>query len=611
MVRYRFFLYAGLLPYLLGAAWAWAIAGTFDAPSSGAACPASCWPSSASRRSTNTSTRAWAPTACSIPPTCRRSPTACSGAGWSPSPRRSPSGVYLALHVGWPIIVFALLGGMAAIFYEAPPIRWSYRGLGELVIALSYGPWMVLGSLYLHTRALSWARVRGIARAGAAHHVARGRQRDPRLSPGPPRRQAQPRRAPRPRAAASCSTSRWPRRHWPSSPSARSPACFPSACLAALARAAAARRERAAARAARTRRRAQFVPAIRSIVACYAAGGDAVHRSACSCTGCATDASHRQLRRAALRVVAAHARLRPRLPALLHRFGAGQAPAPTSSTPTKRCAWPTRSCEAACRTSCCAAASRSSCRTSSTSPKRLGRAGIDLKIETNGQQLRRRDRARGSPRLPIRSIQVSLDGDTQEVYERQRPGASLAKAHAACRAVRDAGLPLEVTFAPTRINIHEARSGHRARPRARGVPLQLRQADAPRDGRAPVEQARADARRSIASSATTLARAARILEPPMELCYVPWSIEDGLARCAGGTAGDAAGASQRLGQGGGGASRTSAPICGARRSRRPGRRTARPGANEATRAAMRRAIDDESSHAAGEHAGSWMPVVHV
>jgi len=31
MVRYRFFLYAGLLPYLLGAAWAWAIAGTFDA----------------------------------------------------------------------------------------------------------------------------------------------------------------------------------------------------------------------------------------------------------------------------------------------------------------------------------------------------------------------------------------------------------------------------------------------------------------------------------------------------------------------------------------------------------------------------------------------------
>jgi len=32
MVRYRFFLYAGLLPYLLGATWAYAIAGRFDTP---------------------------------------------------------------------------------------------------------------------------------------------------------------------------------------------------------------------------------------------------------------------------------------------------------------------------------------------------------------------------------------------------------------------------------------------------------------------------------------------------------------------------------------------------------------------------------------------------
>ena len=32
LVRYRFFLYAGLLPYLLGAAWAYAMEGAFDAP---------------------------------------------------------------------------------------------------------------------------------------------------------------------------------------------------------------------------------------------------------------------------------------------------------------------------------------------------------------------------------------------------------------------------------------------------------------------------------------------------------------------------------------------------------------------------------------------------
>src|SRR4051812_24988761 len=32
MVRYRFFLYAGLLPYGLGAAWAYTTTGTLDAP---------------------------------------------------------------------------------------------------------------------------------------------------------------------------------------------------------------------------------------------------------------------------------------------------------------------------------------------------------------------------------------------------------------------------------------------------------------------------------------------------------------------------------------------------------------------------------------------------
>jgi 1,4-dihydroxy-2-naphthoate octaprenyltransferase len=65
-------------------------------------------------------------------------------------------GIYLTYRGGWPILAFALAGGLAAIFYVAPPIRWAYRGLGETVIALSYGPWMVLGSFYLHTGALSW-----------------------------------------------------------------------------------------------------------------------------------------------------------------------------------------------------------------------------------------------------------------------------------------------------------------------------------------------------------------------------------------------------------------------------------------------------------------------
>src|SRR5208283_5870542 len=71
----------------------------------------------------------------------------------------------------------------------------------------------------------------------------------------------------------------------------------------------------------------------------------------------------------------------------------------------------------------------------------LGEGGVQLKIETNGQRFDAQTAERLA-RLPIRSIQISLDGATDETYARQRPGGSLAKAHAACRAARAAGLPL-------------------------------------------------------------------------------------------------------------------------------------------------------------------------
>jgi MoaA/NifB/PqqE/SkfB family radical SAM enzyme len=156
----------------------------------------------------------------------------------------------------------------------------------------------------------------------------------------------------------------------------------------------------------------------------------------------------------------------------------------------------------------------------------LGRADVDLKIETNGQRFDAA-MARRLARLPIRSIQISLDGDTQEVYERQRPGGSLARAHAACRAVRDAGLPLEVTFAPTRMNIHEA-GAVIARARELGA-FRFNSGQLMRLGTAArlwhkLEPTPAQ----YATFRETLAGARRVIEPAMELCYVPWSIEDGL-----------------------------------------------------------------------------------
>jgi 1,4-dihydroxy-2-naphthoate octaprenyltransferase len=157
MVRYRFFLYAGLVPYLLGAAWAFAMAGTFDAPAFWSGLGGVIL-SVIGVEAFNEYFDARMGTdrvfdSRDIPPIAR----AVFWIGTAAFTAALAVGAYLAFRIGWPILAFAIAGGMAAIFYEAPPLRWSYRGLGEVAIALSYGPWMVLGSLYLHSHDASWA----------------------------------------------------------------------------------------------------------------------------------------------------------------------------------------------------------------------------------------------------------------------------------------------------------------------------------------------------------------------------------------------------------------------------------------------------------------------
>ncbi len=65
--------------------------------------------------------------------------------------------VSLVAFRGWPILVFAACGGAMALSYLMPPIHFSYRGLGETVIAVSYGPGLTLGGFYLQTGRLSLA----------------------------------------------------------------------------------------------------------------------------------------------------------------------------------------------------------------------------------------------------------------------------------------------------------------------------------------------------------------------------------------------------------------------------------------------------------------------
>jgi MoaA/NifB/PqqE/SkfB family radical SAM enzyme len=156
----------------------------------------------------------------------------------------------------------------------------------------------------------------------------------------------------------------------------------------------------------------------------------------------------------------------------------------------------------------------------------LGESGVRLKIETNGQQFDARVAERLA-RLPVRSIQISLDGDSQEVYERQRTGGSLAKAHAACRAVRAAGLPLEITFAPTRINMHEAaaviRRAHEFGAFRFNTGKLMRVGTAARLwNRLESPAADYDAYRRL------LEREAGAIGRDMEFCYAPFKLEDAL-----------------------------------------------------------------------------------
>jgi 1,4-dihydroxy-2-naphthoate octaprenyltransferase len=64
--------------------------------------------------------------------------------------------LYLTYKTGWPVLLFSFVGFLGAYFYVGAPIRWAYRGFGEMVIGRCYGPFMVLGSYYIQTQRLDF-----------------------------------------------------------------------------------------------------------------------------------------------------------------------------------------------------------------------------------------------------------------------------------------------------------------------------------------------------------------------------------------------------------------------------------------------------------------------
>jgi 1,4-dihydroxy-2-naphthoate octaprenyltransferase len=60
-------------------------------------------------------------------------------------------GLYLTIVCGLPVLILMLLGIFTGALYCMPPFKWAYRGFGELLIGLSYGPLITLGSFYVQT----------------------------------------------------------------------------------------------------------------------------------------------------------------------------------------------------------------------------------------------------------------------------------------------------------------------------------------------------------------------------------------------------------------------------------------------------------------------------
>ena len=62
--------------------------------------------------------------------------------------------LYLTEARGWPVAAFALLGGIVSLGYVAGPIAWTHRGMGELGVALVWGPLMISGTYFVTTGGL-------------------------------------------------------------------------------------------------------------------------------------------------------------------------------------------------------------------------------------------------------------------------------------------------------------------------------------------------------------------------------------------------------------------------------------------------------------------------
>jgi 1,4-dihydroxy-2-naphthoate octaprenyltransferase len=65
-------------------------------------------------------------------------------------------GLFLGMMRGPLVLLLLVFGFFCAFFYTAPPIKFGYRGLGEMAQLLCFGPGIGLGAYYVQTQRISW-----------------------------------------------------------------------------------------------------------------------------------------------------------------------------------------------------------------------------------------------------------------------------------------------------------------------------------------------------------------------------------------------------------------------------------------------------------------------
>lgn len=65
-------------------------------------------------------------------------------------------GVYLFIKLGFPVLIMAGIGAFIVMFYTSPPVKLNYRGLGETMLFIAFGPLIVFGVYFILTGQFSW-----------------------------------------------------------------------------------------------------------------------------------------------------------------------------------------------------------------------------------------------------------------------------------------------------------------------------------------------------------------------------------------------------------------------------------------------------------------------